>query len=160
MNVLKIPDSFRIESQTIRFMFYTLFCLIVADGLITRFLVTNGHAAEINPFLQAWVGQDLFLAIKVSGAFLATLFLWLKYNTMPKAIYITTALFLAFYTGVIFWNLFAFIVAWLWVFPLSASKTNSTKLTAGMYIPIVLQIVKRGKGILRALAFRIVWSFT
>ena len=33
-----------------RFMLYTLFGLIVADGLITQFLVTNGHArVEDNP---------------------------------------------------------------------------------------------------------------
>ena len=64
-------------------MLYTLFSLIVADGLITEFVVTNGHALEVNPFLQAWVGQQLFLAIKVSGAFLATLLLWIQYNAKP-----------------------------------------------------------------------------
>jgi len=89
-----------------RFMLYTLFGLIVADGLITQFLVTNGYASEINPFLQAWVGQDIFLAIKISGAFLATLFLWIKYNAMTKLIYGITAVFLTLYTSIVFWNLF------------------------------------------------------
>jgi len=89
-----------------RFMLYTLFGLIVADGLITQFLVTNGYASEINPFLQAWVGQDTFLAIKISGAFLATLFLWIKYNAMTKLIYGITAVFLTLYTSIVFWNLF------------------------------------------------------
>jgi len=96
-----------------RLALYTLFSLIVADGLLTRFLVTNGHALEVNPFLQAWVGQELFLAIKVSGAFLATLFLWIKYNAKPKLIYRITVVFLAFYTSIVFWNLFVFLTTQL-----------------------------------------------
>jgi hypothetical protein len=87
-------------------MLYTLFGLIVADGLVTQFLVTNGHASEVNPFLQAWVVHDLFLAIKISGAFLVTLLLWVKYNARPKLIYKSTAVFLTFYTSIVFWNLF------------------------------------------------------
>jgi hypothetical protein len=110
MDILKIPKHFRVESRTVRFMLYTLFSLIVADGLITKFLVANGHALEVNPFLQAWAGEDLFLAIKISGAFLATSFLWFRYHSNPKPIYIITAFFLAFYTSIVFWNLFIFLV--------------------------------------------------
>jgi hypothetical protein len=109
MNILKIPSVFNIENRTMRFMLYALFSIIVADGLITEFLVANGHGIEVNPFLQAWVAQDLFLAIKVSGAFLVTLLLWIKYNARPKLIYTVTAVFLAFYTGVVFWNLIVFL---------------------------------------------------
>ncbi|MFC1952055.1 DUF5658 family protein [Chloroflexota bacterium] len=90
-------------------MLYALFGLITADGLLTNFLVTNGHALEVNPFLKTWVGQNIFLAIKVSGAFLATLLLWIKYNRKPKLIYGITIVFLAFYTGIVFWNLFVFL---------------------------------------------------
>ncbi|KPJ68461.1 MAG: hypothetical protein AMJ43_00250 [Coxiella sp. DG_40] len=106
MNVLRVPKRFSVTSRTTRFMLYTLFGLIVADGLITQFLVTNGYASEVNPFLQAWVSQDLFLAIKISGAFLVTLLLWVKYNARPKLIYRITAVFLIFYTSIVFWNLF------------------------------------------------------
>ena len=111
MDVLRIPGRFKVESRTMRFMLYTLFGLIVADGLITEFLVTNGHAIEMNPFLQAWVKQNVFLAIKISGAFLVTLFLWIKYNSMPRLIYSATVVFLVFYTGVVFWNLFVYLIA-------------------------------------------------
>ena len=109
MDILKVPKRFIVRSRTMRFMLYTLFCLIVADGLLTKFLVTNGHAIEVNPFLQAWVGQELFLAIKVSGAFLVTLLLWIKYNAKPKLIYIFTAVCLAFYTSIVFWNVSVFL---------------------------------------------------
>ena len=105
MNLFKLPQRFRIKSRTMRFMLYTLFGLIVADGLITEFLVTNGHGSEVNPFLKAWVGQDFFLAVKIFGAFLATLLLWIKYNTMTRPVYRITAVFLAFYTSIVFWNL-------------------------------------------------------
>ncbi|MFC1992890.1 DUF5658 family protein [Chloroflexota bacterium] len=91
-------------------MLYTLFGLIVADGLITEFCVTNGHALEVNPFLRAWVGQQLFLAIKVSGAFLVIVLLWIKYNKKPKLIFTATAVFLAFYTSIVFWNLSVFLI--------------------------------------------------
>jgi len=94
-------------------MLYTLFGLIVADGLMTQFLVTNGYASEVNPFLQAWVGQNLFLAIKISGAFLVTLLLWIKYNARPKLIYRVIAVFLAFYTSIVFWNLFVYLASQL-----------------------------------------------
>jgi len=113
MNILTIPKRFNVRSRTTRFMLYTLFALIVADGLVTQFLVTNGHASELNPFLQAWVRQDLFLAIKISSAFLVTLFLWIKYNARPKLIYRVTVIFLAFYTSIVFWNLFVCLNAQL-----------------------------------------------
>lgn len=87
MNAFKAPRSYRIENRTVRYTFYALFCVIVADGLITQFLVTGGHAVEANPFLRAWVGHDLFLTIKVSGAFLATLLLWIRYNARPRLVY-------------------------------------------------------------------------
>ncbi|MFC1900226.1 DUF5658 family protein [Chloroflexota bacterium] len=106
-----IPANLIIGSRTMRFMLYTLFCLIVADGLITEFLIANGHGIEANPFLQAWVSQDLFLAIKICGAFLVSLFLWIKYHSFPRLIYSATAVFLAFYTVVVFWNLFVFLTS-------------------------------------------------
>ena len=110
VEILKVPRRFSVKSRTMRLMLYTLFSLIVADGLITRFLVTNGHALEVNPFLQAWVGQELFLTIKVSGAFLAILLLWTKYNTKPRLIHTITSVFLVFYTSIVFWNLSVFLI--------------------------------------------------
>lgn len=111
MNILKVPGVFNIKNRTMRFMLYALFGIVVADGLITEFLVAHGHGVEVNPFLKAWVAQDMFLAIKVSAAFLVTLLLWVKYNARPRLIYAITAAFLVFYTGVVFWNLIVFLTA-------------------------------------------------
>jgi hypothetical protein len=109
MNALGIPKAFRIEGRIVRYTLYALFCVVIADGLITQFLVTGGHGSEVNPFLRAWVGQGWFLTMKVSGAFLATLLLWINYNTKPRLVYAVTVVFLAFYTVVLFWNLFVFL---------------------------------------------------
>jgi hypothetical protein len=110
MNKLKVPESFRIESRIARYTLYTLFCIVVADGLLTHFLVTGGYGEEVNPFMRAWISHGGFLAIKVSGAFLATLLLWIKYNARPRLVYAITVTFLVFYTIIVFWNLFVFFV--------------------------------------------------
>ena len=110
INALKVPESLRIESRTVRYLLYALFGVIVADGLITQFLVTGGHGSEGNPFLSAWVGHGWFLVIKVGGAFLATLLLWINYNKKPRAVYTITVVFLVVYTVIVFWNLFVFLL--------------------------------------------------
>jgi hypothetical protein len=92
-----------------RFMLYTLFGLIVADGLITEFLVTGGLALEKNPLLQAWVGQDSFLILKASGAFLVTVFIWIRYEANPKLMFAITTAALTLYTTIILWNILVFL---------------------------------------------------
>jgi hypothetical protein len=52
----------------------------------------------------------MILAIKISGAFLVTLFLWFKATRKPKLVYTFTVIFLACYTSIVFWNLFVFII--------------------------------------------------
>jgi len=111
MKIFKVPEFLRIESRTVRYTFYALFWIIVADGLITQFLVKGGHGVEANPFLKAWVSQESFLALKVAAAFLATLLLWIKYKAQPRLVYTITLIFLAFYTAVVFWNLSVFFFA-------------------------------------------------
>jgi hypothetical protein len=107
---LKIPKSFHIESRTVRYTLYALFCIVVADGLITQFLVTHGDIPELNPFLRALIGQwRLFLAIRVSGAFIATFLLWKNYNAKPRLVFTITVVALALYITIIFLNLFAFL---------------------------------------------------
>jgi hypothetical protein len=109
MSVLSVPGHLQLKNQILRFMLYTLFALIVADGLLTQFLVTGGFGSETNPFLRAWIGQDMFLAFKVSGAFLVVVYLWFKHSQRPKLVFTVTLLSLVFYTAVIFWNLFVFL---------------------------------------------------
>lgn len=89
----------------IRLLLGSLLATIVADGVITRFLVLNGFADEGNPFLRFWVEQDVFLIIKLLGGLLAVLYLWSIYKRQPKLSIYCSSLFLTAYIFIIFWNL-------------------------------------------------------
>jgi len=109
MKALKVPKFLHIESRTVRYTLYVLFGIIVADGLLTQFLVTGGYGLEANPLMAPLVGGDSFLAIKISAAFLATLLLWIKYNTRPRLVYRIAVVALGLYTTIVYWNLYVFI---------------------------------------------------
>jgi hypothetical protein len=111
MKALKVPKCLHIESRTVRYTLCVLFGIIVADGLISQFLVTGGYGSEGNPLLMSWVGGESFLGIKISGAFLATLLLWIRYNARPRLVSTVAVVALAFYTTIVYWNLFAFVLA-------------------------------------------------
>jgi hypothetical protein len=111
MKMLKVPRFLRIESRTVRCVLCVLFGIIVADGLISQFLVTGGYGSEGNPLLMSLIGGESFLAIKIAAAFLVTLFLWVKYNASPRLVYSVAVVALGFYTAIVYWNLFAFLLA-------------------------------------------------
>jgi hypothetical protein len=111
MKAFKVPGFLHIESRTVRYTLYVLFGIIVADGLLTQFLVTGGYGLEANPLLAPLVGGGSFLVIKISAAFLATLLLWIKYNTRPRLVYTIAVVALSLYTTIVYWNLFAFALA-------------------------------------------------
>ena len=91
-------------SYRIRIVLGSLLACIVADGIITKFLVINGLAVEGNPFLRFWVVEDGFLTIKLMGGLLAALYLWSIYRRNPRLSIFCSSLFLVAYTFIIFWN--------------------------------------------------------
>jgi len=97
--------SYIAGSYQIRLILGSLLAAIVADGVITEFLVLNGFAYEGNPFLQFWVGTDVFLTIKLLGGLLAILYLWSIYRRNTKLAIHCSSLFLTAYTLILFWNL-------------------------------------------------------
>jgi len=111
MKAFKVPKYLHIESRIVRYTLYVLFCIIVADGILTQFLVTGGYGLEANPLMAPLVGGESFISIKISAAFLATLFLWIKYNTRPRFVYTIAVVALGLYTTIVYWNLFAFALA-------------------------------------------------
>lgn len=88
-----------------------MFALVVADGLITNFLMIHGLGREWNPLLQTFVGGESFLQIKVAGAFLSVVILWEIYKKRPQMATIGSFCILIFYTGIVYWNLFVFLLA-------------------------------------------------
>lgn len=91
-------------SRRIGIILGALFAAIVADGIITKFLVSNGFATEGNPFLGEWVNHDEFFTLKIFGALLALCYLWSIYRRHPKLSIIFSAILLAVYTFIVLRN--------------------------------------------------------
>ena len=102
---MKAVESYSWDIYRVRIVLGALIAAIVADGVITKFLVLNRLATEGTPFLQFWVGEDAFLVIKLLGGLLAALYLWNIYRRHPKLSIICSSVFLTAYTFIIFWNL-------------------------------------------------------
>lgn len=98
-----------ISSYQIRILIGSLFAAIVADGIITRFLVHNGFAQEGNPFLIYWVVEDKLLSIKILGGLLAILYLWSVYRRHPKLSISFTSVSLIGYIFILCWNFLTFL---------------------------------------------------
>ncbi len=97
--------------RRIRCLLGTMFALVVADGLISNYLTILGLGTEWNPLLRALVGQEHFLAIKVAGALVSALILWDIYKRRPQMAMTSTLCIVVLYTGIVYWNIFAFFVA-------------------------------------------------
>ena len=91
-------------SHRIRILLGALFATIVADGIITKFLVSNGFATEGNPFLVYWVTNDKFFTLKIFGALLALCYLWSIYRRHPKLSIGFSTIFLVVYTFIVVRN--------------------------------------------------------
>jgi hypothetical protein len=100
-----LKSYFDAGSYKIRILIGALFAVIVADGVITRYLVGNGFGREGNPFMEYWVTEDKILILKVCGGLLAALYLWKIYRQHPRVSTVFTAVLLAGYTCIIGWNL-------------------------------------------------------
>jgi hypothetical protein len=109
MKRLRIPKYLYIENRAVKYALCALFAAIVVDGLLTQFLVTGGYGSETNPLLQSVVATEAFLPLKISGGFLATAFLWIKYNAAPKRVHTVIVVALAIYTAIVYWNLSAYL---------------------------------------------------
>jgi hypothetical protein len=98
------------SNNAIKFLIGALAVLVVADGLISHFLINNGLAHEGNPLLVVLVGKWNFLIIKVVGAFVCSLILWDIYKKWPKLALISTSCFVLFYTVIVSWNTGIFLI--------------------------------------------------
>jgi hypothetical protein len=107
----KGTKSYFLRNSQMKILLGILVLLVTADGIISKFLVTHRLGIEWNPFLQTWVSDDKFLIIKLAGAVVAALIMWDIYRRNPKLSFLSTLCFVTLYTGIIYWNLFAFLVS-------------------------------------------------
>jgi hypothetical protein len=95
---------------TIKYLIGALVVLVVADGLVSHFLINHGLAQEGNPLLVVLVGKWNFLAIKVVGAVVCSVILWDIYKSWPKLALISTSCFVSIYAVIVFWNVGIFFM--------------------------------------------------
>ncbi len=105
-----MANGFITKAHQMRYMLYTLFALIVADGIISNFFITQELGQEWNPFLKNIVGSQQFLLIKACGALLIIIIMWEIYKKRPTIAFTSGLCFLVLYTGIVYWNSFVLIL--------------------------------------------------
>ncbi len=82
-----------------------LVALEAADAILTYSAVDTGTVQEANPLMQGLAGTGDFLLMKVSGAILCALLLWLVYRRFPRVSLVAASSIVIFYAAVLSWNL-------------------------------------------------------
>ena len=95
----------------IEYLLGTLLGLIVADGIISQFLIKEGLGVEGNPFLKSLATSGDFLIIKLCGAVLCVLILWNMAKASPKLIFVFSTFVVFIYTAILFWNIAVYIIS-------------------------------------------------
>ena len=95
--------------RRVEYLLGALLSLVVADGLISQFLIKSGLGQEGNPFLKILVAENNFLIIKMCGAIICVLILWNIAKRLPRLIFIFSSCFVALYTALLFWNIAVFL---------------------------------------------------
>ena len=88
-----------------------LFAVVVADGIFSDYLVTQGLGREWNPIAQVLMSQGNLITFKLLGALLAVFILWDIQKKRPKVAMLATLCAVTLYTGILYWNLLAFVIA-------------------------------------------------
>jgi len=93
-----------IGKNKMKILLGTLIAFVILDGILTEFLLKQGLAREINPFLQPLVGDIGFMALKVVGSLLVAFILWDIYRRFPRVAVIATWIAVAGYGVIVLWN--------------------------------------------------------
>jgi Domain of unknown function (DUF5658) len=93
-----------------KYLLAAMMGLMIADGLITQFLVNRGISTEGNPIMRPLVGDVRFIIMKVLGAILCSIILWDIYKRRAKLVLISTSCIAGCYGIIVIWNLHLFFV--------------------------------------------------
>jgi len=98
------------DPRQVKYLLSALVALVVADGIITEFLVGSGLGRETNPFLENIVGDSIFLPLKIFGAILCAFILWDIHRRLPKVALAAICGFVALYSVIVLWNVGVFFI--------------------------------------------------
>ena len=93
------------NSRNQRLLLGALFCISVADGIITRFIISEGLGSEGNSWLSQLASSDALIAVKIIATLLAIFLLWRLHYRRPKLVLGVTIVMVCWYTLVVFWNI-------------------------------------------------------
>ena len=102
-----MDDATRLRG--IEYLLGTLLSLVVADGLISQFLIKGGLGQEGNLLLRVLVAENNFLILKMCAAIICVIILWNVAKRLPRLIFIFSACFVGVYTAILFWNIAVFL---------------------------------------------------
>ena len=106
--VVKSQASHKTHQTNLTVLWVCLFGLIVADGLITEYLIAGRLGWELNPLLAILVGDSSFLIFKALGAALAILILRNVARSSYRVSLAFTYCSVLLYSVIVFWNLIVF----------------------------------------------------
>jgi len=98
------------NSRNQRILLGALFCLSVADGIITRFIITEGLGVESNFWLTRLAFSDALIAVKIAATLLVVYLLWQMHYRKPKLVMGFTIAIECWYTLIVFWNIFIVVM--------------------------------------------------
>lgn len=88
---------------------YLLGGLQILDGILTQFIVGYGLVGESNPLVIATIKDGSFLLLKILGAVLSVVIMYLVYRRFPRLALPATSSIVAFYGAVAFWNVLVLV---------------------------------------------------
>ena len=98
------PADQKARRQT-RILLVALVLLNVADAVISQFIFSSGYGVEGNSLLTYWVTRRDFVFIKAGASAVAAVILWDLSRRAPKPTLVVTAVFVAIYVVIVFWNI-------------------------------------------------------
>ena len=97
--------------RKIEYLLGTLLALVVADGIISQFLIEEGLGKEGNPFLRTLAADSNFLIIKMCGAIICVIILWNLARRKQRLVFIFSSIVVLVYTAILFWNIGIYIAS-------------------------------------------------
>jgi len=102
---VKVSKLLLAKMRQARYLLWLLCSLIVADAIISNFIVRSGVGTEGNPFIQSIVGQTSFVFLKLSAALFSSLILWKVFKQHRRLGLASIILFVMLFTAILWWNL-------------------------------------------------------